>query len=145
MSADFDWDRTSAFPRLGRRVFDEEPLWVDSAIHSQFRTFKSAQPGLSRWRRALILRDTGHSDRSIDRRKHPPTPTNHAIGLVHRRAAVLLAAGVAVAGYSAYHRHIEALAAARRTLAEFTGPCAAGLESDEPLTAALVLSELDDS
>jgi hypothetical protein len=28
-AGDFDWRRTTAFPRLGRRVFAAEPLWVD--------------------------------------------------------------------------------------------------------------------
>ena len=29
LTADFDWRATTAFPRLGRKVFDSEPLWVD--------------------------------------------------------------------------------------------------------------------
>lgn len=143
--ADFDWDRTSAFPRLGRRVFEEEPLWVDLRSIRNSEHLSQRNPdfrdGVARLSSAI---------RGI--------PTDQLIGediRQHRRTMrlvwstvvllVLLAAGVAVAGYSAYHRGIEALAAARRTLAEFMVSCAAGLESDEPLTAALVLSELDDS
>jgi WD40 repeat protein len=144
-AADFDWDRTSAFPRLGRRVFEQEPLWVDlrSVRGSQHLSQRNPDFRDSVARLSSAIRGIP-TDQLIgeDIRHHSRT-----MRLVWSTVAllVLLAAGLAVAGYSAYRRGIEALAAAKRTIAEFTVSSAVGLESDEPLEAALVLSELDDS
>jgi hypothetical protein len=142
---DFNWYRTSAFPRLGRPVFEHEPLWVDLRTVRSSEHLSQRNPdfrdGVARLSSAIRGIPT---DQLIgeDIRQHSRT-----MRLVWSTVALLalLAAGLAVAGYSAYQRGIEALSAAKRTLAEFMVSSAAGLENDEALTSALVLSELDDS
>jgi len=143
--ADFDWAHTSSFPRLRQRVFKDEPLWVDLRSVRRSEHLSQRNPdfrdGVARLSSAIRRIPT---DQLIgeDIRQHRQT-----MRLVWSTVVllVLLAAGAAVAGYFAYRRGLDALAAARRTVAEFMVSSAASLESDEPLTAALVLSELDDS
>ena len=151
-AADFDWGRTDAFPQLGRPVFEAEPLWVDLRA---LRTSESVSLRNPDFRDAVARLSSAL--RGI--------PTDQLIGediRHHRRTMRLLwsalmlfavlAAGLAFAGYYSYRKGIEAYnngvaaqAAARRTRSEFMVSAATTLETDDPLTSALVLSELDDS
>jgi WD40 repeat protein len=61
-AGDFDWKRTTAFPRLSRKVFDAEPLWVDlrwarTEIHLDQRNprFREAVARISSALRAIPL------------------------------------------------------------------------------------------
>lgn len=142
-ACDFDWSRTNAFPRLGRSVFDAEPLWVDlrnvrSAEHISLRNpdFHDAVARLSAALRAIP------ADQLIgeDIRQHRKT-----VRLLWLALAIFasLAAGLAIAGLYSYRKGVAAEMAARRTRAEFMVSTATTLENDDPLTAALILSELD--
>ncbi|MGO8787163.1 MAG: toll/interleukin-1 receptor domain-containing protein [Terriglobia bacterium] len=151
-TADFDWRRTNAFPQLGRPVFEEEPLWVD------LRALRGAE--------SVSLRNPDFRD-AVARLSSAvrDIPTDQLIGediRQHRKTMRLLwsalalfavlAGGLALAGFYSYRKGVEAYnsgvaaqAAARRTRSEFMVSAATTLENDDPLTSALVLSELDDS
>lgn len=141
-AGDFDWRHTNAFPRLPRPIFTAEPLWVDlralrSAEDVSMRNpdFRDGVARLSATLRGIP------ADQLIgeDIRQH-----RKAMGLLWSGLVLfaVLALGLALAGAYSYRKGIEAQAAAARTRAEFMVSSATTLENEDPLTAAMVLSEL---
>lgn len=144
-AGDFDWRRTNALPRLEHSMFPAEPLWVDlralrnaDDVSMRNPDFRDAVARLSATLRGLP------ADQLIgeDIRHH-----RKAMRLLWSSLLLLavLALALALAGIYSYRKGIEAQAAAARTRAEFMVSSATTLENQDPLTAALVLSELDPS
>lgn len=144
-AGDFDWLCTNAFPRLARPIFPAEPLWVDlrplraaEDVSMRNPDFRDAVARLSATLRGIP------ADQLIgeDIRQHRKAMRLLWWGLV---LFAVLAVSLAVAGIYSYRKGLEAQTAAARTRAEFMVSSATTLENDDPLTAALVLAELDEN
>lgn len=140
---DFNWTSTTAFPQLGRKIFEAEPLWVDLRAIRTSRDVSVRNPdfrdGVARLSSALrgIPLDQLIGE---DIRQHRKT-----LRLAWSAVLLLtiLAVALALSGTYSMRKGAEAQAAAKRARNEALVSWAGTLEPNDPLTAALVLSELD--